>query len=100
MKTISRVTHSLTLASIVLTAYVISTSARALQQVQSGEFPLTNLGESTLGMVLPLVVSAVASITGLFAASRGAGWAPLLGTVLSWLVVVAVLGAEGFRTLF
>ena len=86
--------------SILFTLFVVFNTPEALQQAERLEFPLTpSLGEAALiTMMLPVFLTAAATVVALIQVRQEHGGAVLVLVALSWLVLVGVMGAEGFRS--
>ena len=64
------------------------------------DFPLYTMGETTLIMVLSILLSFAASIACLIGMKNRYAQYGLITTVISWLVLYIFLGNEGFKYIF
>ena len=64
------------------------------------QFPLDSLGEDTLFMILPMLLSALAVVGSVLAIRRKIGRIAFAAAAASWVAIWLVLGTDGFKTLF
>ena len=94
------VTCALASSSVVVSAAIVLNVPDARSQLLTLDFPLTKLGESTLYMVAPIVLSAAALLTCIPSLVGKARTLAAATTFASWVVLVGILGDVGFRYLF
>jgi len=100
MKPIAWVALVLGVASVILSVYIVSESPRALEQLKNREFPLTGLGEGVIAMLLPILLSIISCLLGVFTLRRRLGQVAFGIGVCSWLVLWKILDTAGFHYLF
>ena len=100
MKSLGRMGLLLALLSIGLTLFLVFRQSGARAQFLSGSFPISKLGEQTFLMLGPMVLSALATAASVLAIIRRTGRVALGAAVISWLLILLVLGREGLRHLF
>ena len=100
MKNIGRIGLLLALLSIGLTLFLVLGHPGARAQFLSVTFPVTATGERTVLMLGPIALSALATVASLLAVIRRVGRVGMGVAVLSWLLILLVLGREGLRYLF
>ena len=100
MKILSIVALTCSLLSIAVTSWLVVSNPAARSQLVSMEFPITGIGEAAFGMIIPLGLSAAATLISLFT------WKIQIGQVVggialvSWFVIWIVLGRQGLEYLF
>ena len=99
MKLIATIAIGLAILSILTSLWFVGDSPRRRAQALRLEFPI-EFQESTLVMVLPIGLAALALLGGLLTCIRRRGRVATATALLSWLVIWVVLGRRGFEYLF
>jgi len=86
--------------SIALSIWVVGTSSIAMEKVRARQFPLGPFGEATIGMLFPILLSALAALIVVWTVRQKIGRVAAMFVASSWLVVWEILGVRGFQSLF
>ena len=100
MKILTIVALACSLLSIVISLWLVVSNPAARSQLASLEFPITGIGEAAFGMIIPLVLSAAASLISFFTWKVQRGQVVGGIALVSWFVIWLVLGKQGFEYLF
>lgn len=100
MRVLAWVALLFALASLAISALIVLSSPDAMMQVRTLDFPLTGLGESVIAMFLPILLSTASCVVGVATLRRKLGRVAMIVAVLSWLLLWAILGVQGFHYLF
>ena len=100
MKIIAKIGFWLSIASMMISIMMVLTNSEARRQAFALDFPLYTMGEKTLYMVLPILLSFAATIACLIGIKNRYAQYGLFTTVISWLVLYFFLRNEGFQYIF
>ena len=100
MKILTIVALGCSLLSIVISLWLVLSNPAVRSQLASLDFPLLGMGEAAFGMIIPLVLSVVATSISLFTWKVQRGQVVGGIALVSWLVIWLVLGKQGFEYLF
>ena len=100
LKILSLVALTFAVLSMAITLWLVVSIPEARSQLFVLDFPIRGLGEASAGMMIPVGLSAVATLISFFT------WKVQIGQVVggiamvSWVMIWFVLGKEGFQYLF
>lgn len=100
MKILTIVALACSLLSIGISLWLVLSNPAARSQLASLEFPLSGIGEAAFGMIIPLVLSAAATLISFFTWKVQRGQVVGGIALVSWLVIWLVLGKQGIEYLF
>ena len=95
MKLTATIAIGLAILSILLSLWFVGENPKSRAQFLRLEFPI-EFGESTLLMMLPIALSALALLAGLLTCIRKRGRVATATALLSWVVIWVILGQNGF----
>ncbi len=100
MKILTIVAFACSMISIGISLWLVLSDPAARSQLASLEFPLSGIGEAAFGMIIPLALSAAATLISFFTWKVQRGQVVGGIALVSWLVIWLVLGKQGFEYLF
>ena len=100
MKILTIAAFSCSVLSIFVSLGLVLSNSVARSQLVAMEFPITGMGEAASGMMIPLLLSAAATLISLFTWKSENG--QVVGGIglVSWVVIWLVLGRQGLQSLF
>ena len=101
MTILSKFALVLGFGSIVFTLFVVFNTPRAVEQAARLDFPLTDsLNDAArITMMLPTFLAVAGTVVALTQLKQDYGGTVFVLVALSWLVLIGVLGIQGFGTL-
>ena len=100
MKILTIVAFACTMLSIGVSLWLVLSNPAARGQIVSLEFPLSGIGEAAFGMIIPVALSAMATLISFFTWQVQRGQVVGGIALVSWVVIWLVLGKQGFEYLF
>ncbi len=100
MKIIAKIGFWLSIASIMISVIMVLINPEVRRQAFALDFPLYTMGEKTLFMVLPILLSFAATIACLIGIKNRYAQYGLFTTIISWLILYSFLGNKGFQYIF
>jgi hypothetical protein len=100
MSVMSKFALILGFGSIMFTLFVVFNTPGALEQAAQLDFPLTRSLNDAAGitLMLPIFLAIGATVVALTQMRDDYGGRVLVLVSLSWLVLIGVIGIDGFRT--